>query len=244
MRILVVDIGGTHVKLMITGRRGRVKFDSGQSMTPTRMMKQIRTLIRDWTFDVASIGYPGVVRDDAPAVEPHNLGRGWVGFDFASAFGRPVRLINDAAMQALGGYRGGTMLFLGLGTGLGSALVVDGTLAPLELGHLPRTTKHDYEHFVGEEARHRLGDRKWRHEIGEVMTTFRQAFLPDYIMLGGGNAIRLKRLPPGTRRSGKNDAFLGGSRLWQTPRSTGIETDIVQLRPRSRRRSRAGGSAG
>ncbi len=244
MRILVVDIGGTHVKLMVTGRRGRVKFESGPSMTPTQMMRLLRTVTGDWDYDTVSIGYPGVARHDTPQREPHNLGRGWVGFDFARAFGRPLRLINDAAMQALGGYAGGRMLFLGMGTGLGAALVVDGMLAPLELGHLPRTTKHDYEHFVGEAARRRLGDHKWRREVREVMITFREAFLPDYIMLGGGNAIRLKRLPPGTRRSGKNDAFLGGSRLWQTPRSTGIETDIVQLRPRSRRRSRAGGSAG
>jgi polyphosphate glucokinase len=171
-------------------------------------------LTRGWRFDVISMGYPGVVRHGEPAEEPHNLGAGWVGFDFRASFGCPVRLINDAAMQALGAYDGGTMLFLGLGTGLGSAIVVDGTVVALELGHLHCSKRHVFEHYLGDQGRKRLGEKRWREKVKEVVEGFRRALLPDYIVLGGGNVARLKRLPRHTRRGSNADAFAGGCRLW------------------------------
>jgi polyphosphate glucokinase len=215
MKILVVDIGGSHVKCMVTGSEQQREFESGLNMTASDMVQGVLRLVDDWQFDVVSLGYPGVVRNDAPALEPHNLAPGWVGFDFQTEFGRPVKIINDAAMQALGAYDGGTMLFLGLGTGLGSALIVKGIVVAMELGHLSCPHGRDFEHFVGQRALDRLGEEKWRSKVMQVIEGFRRALLPDYIVLGGGNVHRLSQLPPQTRRGDNADAFAGGFRLWE-----------------------------
>lgn len=215
VKVLVVDVGGSHVKCIATDRIRPARLTSGPMMTPDEMVRKVLKVSKEWRYDVVSIGYPGVVRGGSLAREPHNLGSGWVGFDFQAAFGRPVKLINDAAMQALGGYAGGKMLFLGLGTGLGSALIVDGVIAAMELGHLRYAKDGTYEDYLGEQGRRRLGNKMWRRRVRDVVAGFRRAFLPDYIVLGGGNAARLKRLPPHTRRGNNVDAFLGGFRLWQ-----------------------------
>lgn len=215
MKILVVDVGGSHVKCVATDHRSPVRFKSGPKLTPDRMMKEVLKITRGWRFHAVSIGYPGVVRRGGIVSEPHNLGPGWVGFDFQAAFGRPTKTINDAAMQALGGYEGGKMLFLGLGTGLGSALIVDGVIAAMELGHLHRTDGHTYEDYVGKAGRKRLGNKKWRRKVMHVVAGFDRALLPDYIVLGGGNVSHLKRLPPHVRRGDNAYAFVGGFRLWE-----------------------------
>lgn len=214
MKILVLDVGGTHVKCASTDHRKVVEFRSGPKMTPEVMVRKVLKMTRSWRFDAISIGYPGVVSRGVIVREPHNLGRGWVGFDFRAAFGRPVRIVNDAAMQAIGSYEGGRMLFLGLGTGLGSALIVDGVVAPMELGHLHCGKGQTYEDHVGEAARKRLGNEKWQRHVHDVVEGFRKALLPDVIVLGGGNAARLKRLPPRTRRGENANAIVGGLRLW------------------------------
>ena len=221
MKILVIDVGGTHVKCAATDHNSPVKFKSGPKMSPGSMAKQVLKITKGWRFDAVSIGYPGVVRRGRIVREPHNLGAGWVGFDFQAAFARPVKIINDAAMQALGGYEGGKMLFLGLGTGLGSALIVDGVIAAMELGHLHFSRGHTYEDYLGEKGRERLGEKKWRREVEKVVEAFRKALLPDYIMLGGGNAEQLKRLPPQTRRGDNAYAFAGGFRLWERQKRNG-----------------------
>lgn len=218
-KILVIDVGGSHVKSVATAHKTPVKFKSGPKLTPDRMVKNVLKITQGWSFDAVSIGYPGVVRRGRIAREPHNLGSGWVGFDFQAAFGRPVKTINDAAMQALGAYEGGKMLFLGLGTGLGSALIVDGAIWAMELGHLLYADGHTYEDCLGEQGRERLGNKKWRDKVREVVEGFRNALLPDYIVLGGGNAVNLKTLPPQTRRGDNADAFLGGFRLWERQKS-------------------------
>ena len=212
-RILVVDVGGTHVKCSVGGDEVR-EFESGPALTPSRMTRQLLAITRDWRFDVVSIGYPGVVLHGKIVREPFNLGRGWVGFDFRAALKRPVRIVNDAAMQALGCYEGGKMLFLGLGTGLGSALIVDGKVAPMELGHLHCGPRKTYEDLVGEHARERAGNRRWRKRVRNIVESLQRALLPDYIVLGGGNARRLKDLPPNVRRGDNSYAFAGGVRLW------------------------------
>jgi glucokinase len=214
-RILVVDVGGTYVKCAVTGRARARRFRSGPQMAPGEMVANVLKLARDWPFDAVSIGYPGVVRDGEITREPWNLGPGWIGFDFAAAFGRPVRIANDAAMQALGCYEGGKMLFLGLGTGLGSALVVDGVAVPMELGHLHCGKGRTYEDLVGERARDRIGNRKWRSRVADVVQSFTKALLPDYIVIGGGNARRLKELPALARLGDNTYAFIGGFRLWE-----------------------------
>jgi polyphosphate glucokinase len=215
MRILVVDVGGTNVKLLATGRVDRLKIPSGPTLTPERMVALVRDATRDWEYDVVSIGYPGPVRDGRPAREPRNLGPGWVGFDFAAAFVRPTRIINDAAMQALGSYDGGRMLFLGLGTGLGSALVVDGIVQPLELAHLPYRRGHSFEEYVGAAGYEKLGRRRWRQFVADVVDRLRVAMQVDYVVLGGGNAKELDALPDGARRGTNANAFAGGFRLWE-----------------------------
>jgi polyphosphate glucokinase len=214
VEILVVDVGGSHVKCVASNHPSPVRFKSGPTMTPDLMVRNVLEITKGWRFDVVSIGYPGVVCRGRIVCEPHNLGSGWIGFDFQAAFGRPVKTINDAAMQALGSYEGGKMLFLGLGTGLGSALIVDGMVAALELGHLHYSHGHIYEEYLGNQGRKRLGNRKWRDKVMDAVEGFRQALLPDYIVLGGGNAAYLKRLPPQTSRGENADAFLGGFRLW------------------------------
>ena len=221
MKVLVIDVGGTHVKCVATDHKKPAKIDSGPKLTPDRMVRQVLKATRGWRFDAVSVGYPGVVRRGKIVREPHNLGRGWVGFDFEAAFGRPAKIINDAAMQALGGYEGGKMLFLGLGTGLGSALIVDGVIAAMELGHLQYSHGHTYEDYLGKQGRKRLGKNKWRRKVNKVVEAFRKALLPDSIMLGGGDVAKLKRLPPHTRRGDNAYAFAGGFRLWERQAQNG-----------------------
>jgi polyphosphate glucokinase len=215
-RILVVDVGGSHVKILATGRREPRKFVSGPTMTPRQMVAGVEKLARGWKYDVVSIGYPGPVLHGRPVAEPHNLGRGWVRFDYGAAFGRPVRIINDAAMQALGGYKGGKMLFLGLGTGLGSALIADGVVEPMELGHLPYK-KGTYEDYVGQRGLDKRGKKKWRRHVADVVAGFVAALEPDDVVLGGGNVRKLKELPDGCRAGDNANAFVGGFRLWAKP---------------------------
>jgi len=214
VKVLVVDIGGTSVKILASGQTERRKFPSGKGLTPGKMVAGVKKLAKGWEYDVVSVGYPGPVREGRPAAEPHNLARGWVGFDFPAAFGCPVKMINDAAMQALGSYRGGTMLFLGLGTGLGSALVVDGTVAPLELGHLS-IGKKTFEDDLGIRGLERLGRKKWQKRVAVVTERFVSALLLDDVVLGGGNARRLTKLPQGCRMGDNANAFIGGFRLWE-----------------------------
>jgi polyphosphate glucokinase len=220
MRILVIDVGGTHVKVLAMGHKQRVEIPSGPKMTPAKMVAAVRAATAGWKYDAVSIGYPGPVVHNRPLSEPHNLGHGWVGFDFKKALGgRPVRIINDAAMQALGSYKGKRMLFLGLGTGLGSALIVDGVLEPMELAHLPYKKGRTYEDYVGLAGLKRLGKRKWRRHVNEVVKLLKTALEADYVVLGGGNAKLLKKLPPGTSLGDNTNAFRGGYRLWTTTRT-------------------------
>ena len=186
-------------------------------MTAAQMVTEARRVTADWRYDAITIGYPGPVRGGHPVAEPHNLGAGWVGFDFTKAFACPVRMVNDAAMQALGDYRGGHMLFLGLGTGLGSALIIDGVLAPLELAHLPYKHDRTYESFLGLRGLKRLGRKKWEKCVWDVVQRFKAALQVDEVVLGGGNAERLRALPPGSRRGENSRAFVGGFRLWEDP---------------------------
>jgi predicted NBD/HSP70 family sugar kinase len=216
-RILVLDIGGTHVKAYLSGDEKEVKVPSGPKMTPQRMVRKIKEKLKGRPFDVIAMGYPGLVIHNRILKEPQNLGPGWVGFDFEKAFGCPVRILNDAAMQALGSYRGGRMLFLGLGTGLGSAMIVDGKLEPMELAHLPWKKGKTYEDFVGERALKRLGRKKWQKEVFEVVEHLTSALEPEYVVLGGGNVAKLKSLPPGCRAGDNRNAFPGGLRLWDDP---------------------------
>jgi polyphosphate glucokinase len=215
MRVLVIDVGGTHVKVLATGRRKPVELSSGPKMTAKKMVKDLRELTAGWNYDAVSIGYPGPVVHGRPVCDPHNLGPGWVGFDFKKAFGRPVKIINDAAMQALGSYSGGRMLFLGLGTGLGSALIVDGVLEPMELAHLPYKHGKTYEDYVGLRGLKRLGKKKWARHVADVVQQLKTALQADYVVLGGGNSKLLKSLPPATRVGGNANAFRGGYRLWR-----------------------------
>jgi polyphosphate glucokinase len=211
---LVVDVGGTHVKVLVSGQKEFRKFDSGPTLVPKSMILGVKKIAADWSYDVVSIGYPGPVLHNRPVAEPHNLGRGWLGFDFETAFGHPVKMINDAAMQALGSYKGGRMLFLGLGTGLGSAMIVDGIIQPMELGHLPYK-KHTYEDYVGQRGLEDGGKRKWRRHVEDVVARLAAALEPEDVVLGGGNAKLLERLPEGCRAGDNANAFLGGFRLWK-----------------------------
>lgn len=213
-RILVVDIGGTNIKLLATGRREPRKSPSGPELTAAHMVERVLAATGDWTYDAVTIGYPGVIRNGKIAEEPVNLGRGWVDFDFAAAFGKPAQLINDAAMQALGSYDGGKMLFLGLGTGLGTSLVVDGHVIPMELGHLPYKKGRSFEDYVGVRGYEWLGKKRWRRTVYDVVMRLQAAFLVDYVVLGGGNVKKLGELPPGCRQGDNQNAFLGGFRLW------------------------------
>src|SRR2546425_6284731 len=217
MKVLAIDIGGTHLKVLATGRRKHLQIDSGPTMTPKKMIAAVRAASAGWKYEAVSIGYPGAVVHGHPVAEPHNLGRGWVGFDFRKAFRLPVKIINDAAMQALGSYQGGRMLFLGLGTGLGSALIVDGVLEPMELAHLPYKKGRTYEDYVGLAGLKRFGKRKWRRHVQDVVQQLKTALQADYVVLGGGNAKLMKKLPPGVRLGDNSKAFLGGYRLWKPP---------------------------
>ena len=213
MKVLVVDVGGTHIKILCTGHKIRRKFKSGPAMTPAQMVAAVLKNAHGWDYDVVSIGYPGPVRSGRPFAEPHNLGSGWVGFDFEAEFGRPVKVINDAAMQAIGSYRGGMMLFLGLGTGLGSTLIAEGIVMPMELGHLPYRNR-TFEHFVGRQGLRRSGLAKWRREVNDVVARLIAALHPEDVVIGGGNVDLLMKMPPGCRAGANANAFLGGFRLW------------------------------
>jgi len=213
-KILVVDVGGTNVKVLATGQRDPVKIPSGKRMTPRRMVKAVKDVARDWPYDVVSIGYPGPVIHEKIAADPKNLGKGWVGFDFARAFGKPVRIINDAAMQALGSYKGGRMLFLGLGTGLGSALILDGVIEPMELAHAPYKKGRTFEDYVGQRGLHKRGKKRWTRHVVDVIALLKSVLVADYVMLGGGNARLLEKLPKDVHRGSNANAFVGGFRLW------------------------------
>jgi polyphosphate glucokinase len=218
MRVLVVDVGGTHVKILASGQHTPRKFPSGPTLTAKQMVSRVKKLAGDWKYDAVSIGYPGSVVQHRPVLEPHNLGPGWVGFNFDKAFGRPVKIINDAAMQALGDYKGGKMLFLGLGTGLGSALIADDVLMPMELGHLPYRAG-TFEDYVGLRGLKKWGQKKWRRLVADVVTRLIAALQAEEVVLGGGNVTRLKELPPKSRVCDNANAFAGGFRLWNKPNS-------------------------
>ena len=211
---LTVDVGGSHVKVMTDKERIKRQFTSGPDLTPKAMVSKIKELTKDWSYDRVSVGFPGPVAGNRALREPHNLGQGWAGFDFAKAFGRPTHLINDAMMQALGHYQGGRMLFLGLGTGLGSAMIVDGVFVPMELAHLPYRKGRTFEDYVGARGLKRMGKQRWRRWVADVVDRLVAAFQPDYVVLGGGNASKLDPLPDNTRLGKNADAFAGGFRLW------------------------------
>ena len=213
-RILVIDVGGTHVKLLVTGMKQPILIPSGRTLTPGVMIRQVKDAVKSYPYDVVSIGYPGPVVHGRPLREPHNLGQGWVGFDFRRALGRPVKIINDAAMQALGSYRKGRLLFLGLGTGLGSAMIADGLLEPMELAHLPYKRGKTYEDYLGIRGLKRLGRKKWARQVAKVVSLMRAALQVEEVVLGGGNVKKLKTLPPGARLGNNENAFRGGAELW------------------------------
>jgi polyphosphate glucokinase len=214
MRILAIDVGGTNIKVLATGQKEPIKIPSGPTMTARKMVADVLQATAGWNYAGVSIGYPGPVLDGAPIAEPRNLGKGWVRFDYAKAFKCPVKVVNDAAMQALGSYEGGRMLFLGLGTGLGSALILEGSLAPMELAHLPYKHK-TFEDYVGKRGLDRLGKKRWRAHVAAVVKALKAALVADYVVLGGGNAKVLKELPPGSRLGDNANAFRGGFRLWE-----------------------------
>jgi len=214
-RVLVIDVGGTHIKMLATGQKEVRKIPSGPTMTAGKMVSVVKEGVKDWKFDCVSLGYPGPIINGHPLREPHNLGGGWMRFDFSKAFGRPVKIINDAAMQALGSYKGGRMLFLGLGTGLGSAMIVNGTLEPMELAHLTYKNGKTYEDYLGLRGLERLGKKKWRQHVAKVTKKLMIALEADYVVLGGGNCKKLKKLPAGARLGSNENAFLGGFRMWE-----------------------------
>ncbi len=213
-RILVIDVGGTHVKLLAAGMREPVKILSGPALTAKQMVRKVKAALQGRPYDVVSIGYPAPVVHGRPLREPYHLGGGWVGFNFRKAFGRPVKIINDAAMQALGSYPGGRMLFLGLGTGLGSTMIVDGVVQPMELAHLPYRHGKTYEDYLGLRGLKRLGRKKWQRKVYKVVAELRQALEADHVVLGGGNARKLKQLPDDIILGSNENAFLGGFRMW------------------------------
>jgi polyphosphate glucokinase len=214
-KILVIDVGGTHIKLLATGQSTPVKIPSGPTITAAKMVAIVKKATRGWDFNRITLGYPGPIINGRPLREPHNLGGGWMGFDFAKALGRPVKIINDAAMQALGSYEGGRMLFLGLGTGLGSAMIVDGQLEPMELAHLQYKDGKTYEDYLGLRGLERLGKKKWRKHVTKVTKRLKTALEADYVVLGGGNNKKLKEIPPHARLGENENAFRGGFRVWQ-----------------------------
>jgi len=232
MNVLVVDIGGTHVKVLATGQDAPREFDSGPALTPRQMVSKVRKGVRDWKYDVVSIGYPGLVLRNRPVAEPWNLGKGWCGFNFERAFHRPVRVVNDAALQALGSYKRGKMLFLGLGTGLGSALIVDGIVEPMELGHLPYRNA-TFEDYVGIRGLEKHSKKKWRRYVADVVKRLIAAIEPDEVVLGGGNVRKLKELPSGCRAGDNADAFRGGFRLWERS-AAGKNAAPPKRRPKQR----------
>jgi predicted NBD/HSP70 family sugar kinase len=225
--VLVIDVGGSKVKLRVMPGGETFRFASGAKLSPGRMVRGVLEHVTCHDYDAVSIGYPGVVSAGLVTAEPHNLGRGWLGCDFAPAFGAPVRLINDAAMQAAGSYQGGRMLFLGLGTGLGATLIVEGVIAPLEIGHLAYRGGMSFEEHVGEQARRRLGSRKWRRVVHDVIDELAHSLCAEYVVIGGGNVKRLQELPEGAYRGDNENAFVGGALIWGGP-------DSLRLPPRPR----------
>jgi polyphosphate glucokinase len=214
MNVLVVDVGGTHVKILATGQNAPREFPSGPTLTAEQMVTGVKKLAGDWKYDAVAIGYPGPVINNRPLADPWNLAGGWMGYNFEAAFKCPVKVVNDAVMQALGSYEGGKMLFLGLGTGFGSAMIVDGIVEPMELGHLPYK-RGTFEDYVGVRGYERLGRKKWRQHVADVIARLMAALEPEYVVLGGGNVNKLKELPPGCRAGDNANAFVGGFRLWQ-----------------------------
>jgi predicted NBD/HSP70 family sugar kinase len=221
-KILVVDVGGTHIKALATGMHTPVKIDSGPSFTAGDMVREVKAALKNRKYEAVSMGYPGPVVHHRPMREPYNLGGGWVGFDFRKAFGRPIKIVNDAAMQALGSYQGGRMLFLGLGTGLGSAMIVDGVLQPMELAHLPYQHGKTYEDYLGLRGIKRLGRKQWERKVHQVVDELRAALEADRVVLGGGNAKKLKKLPDKASLGSNENAFLGGFRLWDLKTDSAI----------------------
>ncbi len=219
MKILVIDVGGNNIKLLVSGQKTSCKVPSGPTLSAARMAAAVKKAMAGSKYDAVTIGFPGPVKNGQPAAEPVNLGRGWVRFDYARAFGKPVRVVNDAVMQALGSYRGGRMLFLGLGTGLGAALVIEGVLQPLEIAHLPYRSGKTYEDFLGKRGLDRVGKKTWRRLVSEIVPRLREAFQVDEVVLGGGNVKQLKTLPPGCRLGTNANAFTGGFRLWERRKS-------------------------
>lgn len=215
MNTLVIDIGGTNIKLWRTGEKDKLKFKSGKDMTPEKLAQQVAEHLKGWHFDRVSIGYPGHVRNGQPAAEPYNLGAGWVDFDFPQLFNTPVRVMNDACMQALGSYEGGRMLFLGLGTSVGTVYMIDGKIIPLALGHLKFYQGESFEHFLSRKGLELYGEKCWRRAVYDAAETLQAAFLADYVVLGGGNAKKLKELPTGCRRGANDMAYVGGVRMWE-----------------------------
>jgi polyphosphate glucokinase len=220
MNVLVIDIGGTSIKVLATGQQEAVRLSSGPTLSPAQMVAAVRKATSNWNYDAVSIGYPGPVLGNRVTAEPHNLGPGWIGFDFEAAFGRPVKLINDAALQALGSYKGGKMLFLGLGTGLGSSLIVNGSVEPMELGHLPYK-KATFEDYVGVRGLKRYGKKKWRRYVADTVNRLSAALQPEEVVLGGGNVNKLSKLPALCRAGSNADAFAGGFRLWEKDNANG-----------------------
>ncbi|HEY3860605.1 MAG TPA: ROK family protein [Verrucomicrobiae bacterium] len=224
MNVLVIDVGGTGIKLLATGKHKRLRFDSGPLMSAKDMVAGVKKAAADagWSYDVISMGYPGPVVHDCPMAEPHNLAKGWVKFDYAKAFGHPIKIINDAAMQALGSHNKGRMLFLGLGTGLGSAMVAESVVTPMELAHLPYKNGRTYEDYLGMRGLLRSGRKKWRKHVLEAVDQLRAALQAEYVVLGGGNARLMKKLPSFVRLGDNNNAFRGGFRLWKKKHVKGI----------------------
>jgi polyphosphate glucokinase len=232
MNVLVIDVGGTHVKILATGQSEHRKFDSGPKLNAERMVRGVKELATGWNYEMVTIGYPGLVLRGRPVAEPHNLAHGWVGFDYEAAFECPVRIINDAAMQALGSYQGGKMLFLGLGTGLGSTMIADGVVEPMELAHLPYK-KGTYEDYVGERSLEKRGKKKWRRHVADVVARLIGALEPDDVVLGGGNVKKLNELPKGCRAGDNANAFLGGFRLWEEEKR---QRPSPRMKPRNTRK--------
>lgn len=226
MNVLAIDVGGTNIKVLLSGEDTPRKFASGPEMSAREMVKGVKAITKDWKYDVVAMGYPGPVMRNKPILEPHNMGKGWVGFHYEQAFGRPVKIVNDAAMQALGSYKKGRMLFLGLGTGLGTAVVDDDIVEPMELGHLPYKKK-TYEDYVGLRGLKKHGKKKWRKDVADVVERLKTAIEPDEVVLGGGNVKKLKVLPPNCREGNNFNAFLGGFRLWKVEVKKNSKPDAV-----------------
>ena len=229
MNVLVIDVGGSHVKILATGQTDARRIDSGPTMTPAAMAQGVKELAKDWKYDAVAIGYPGVVKNNQPVTEPHNLGLGWVKFDYAAAFGHPVRIINDASMQALGSFKKDKMLFLGLGTGLGTAMVLEGIVVSMELAHLPYRDS-TFEDYVGERALERDGKKDWRKRVTDVVARLTAALEPDDVVIGGGNVKHLDELPPGCRAGDNANAFAGGFRMWDETVKVPNRTDQATVK--------------